>query len=71
MDKILAGSLDSFEVPDLLSLLNTGGRTGVLVFERPDRETKIFLREGRPVFATSSAISIGSTVFPAETRRPS
>lgn len=55
MEKILEGSLDRFEVPDLLALLNTGGRTGVLVFECADKETKIFLRDGRPVFAISSA----------------
>jgi len=55
MLKILEGSLDRFEVPDLLSFLGTGGRTGVLVLERPDRESKVFLREGRPVFATSTA----------------
>ena len=54
MLKILEGSLDRFEVPDLLSFLGTGGRTGVLVLERPDRESKVFLREGRPVFATST-----------------
>ena len=54
MEKILEGSLDRFQVPDLLFFLNTGARTGVLVFERPDRETKVFLREGRPVFATST-----------------
>ena len=55
MDKILEGNLGRFEVPDLLSFLKTGGRTGVLVFERSDRENKVFLREGRPVFATSSS----------------
>lgn len=55
MEKILEGSLDRFEVPDLLALLNTGGRTGVLVFECADSETKVFLRDGRPVFAISSA----------------
>ena len=54
MDRILEGRLDRFEVPDLLSFLGTGGRTGVLVFERPDRESKVFFREGRPVFAISS-----------------
>jgi hypothetical protein len=55
MDKILEGNLGRFEVPDLLSFLKTGGRTGVLVFERSDRENKVFLREGRPVFATSTS----------------
>jgi len=54
MLKILEGSLGRFEVPDLLSFLGTGDRTGVLVFERSDRESKVFLREGRPVFATST-----------------
>jgi uncharacterized protein DUF4388/FHA domain-containing protein len=55
MDKILEGNLGRFEVPDLLSFLKTGERTGVLVFERSDRENKVFLREGRPVFATSTS----------------
>jgi Domain of unknown function (DUF4388)/FHA domain len=55
MDKILEGNLGRFEVPDLLAFLKTGGRTGVLVFERSDRENKVFLREGRPVFATSTS----------------
>jgi hypothetical protein len=54
MEKILEGSLSRFEVPDLLNLLNIGQRTGVLVFERPDQETKLFFREGSPVYATST-----------------
>ena len=54
MDKVLDGDLAHFEVPDLLTLLSTGRRTGALVLERKDQETKLFLREGRPVFATSS-----------------
>ena len=57
MEKILEGSLVGFEVPDLLTFLGQGGRTGVLVLERPDNETKLFFREGRPVFATSTAES--------------
>jgi pSer/pThr/pTyr-binding forkhead associated (FHA) protein len=55
MEKILEGDLGCFEVPDLLTFLNLGRRTGALVMERPDYETKLYLREGRPVFATSTA----------------
>ena len=55
MEKILEGNLACFEVPDILTFLNLGRRTGALVMERPDYETKLFLREGRPVFATSTA----------------
>jgi hypothetical protein len=54
MDKVLDGDLACFEVPDLLTLLSTGRRTGALVLERKDQETKLFLDEGKPVFATSS-----------------
>jgi hypothetical protein len=55
MEKILEGSLNHFEVPDLLTFLNLGRRTGVLVLERDDRESKLFFRDGRPVYATSTA----------------
>jgi len=55
MQKILEGELASFEVPDLLVFLEAGRRTGVLVLERADCETKLFLRAGRPVFAVSTA----------------
>jgi len=54
MEKVLEGNLARFEAPDLLTFLNMCRRTGVLVMERPDQETKLFLREGRPVFATST-----------------
>jgi Domain of unknown function (DUF4388)/FHA domain len=54
MEKIFEGDLASFEVPDLLTFLNLSQPTGVLVLERRDQETKLFLREGRPVFATST-----------------
>jgi hypothetical protein len=54
MDKILEGALDRFAVPDLLTFLDMARRTGVLVMERPEQETKLFFREGKPVFATSS-----------------
>jgi hypothetical protein len=54
MDKILEGALDRFHVPDLLTFLDMARRTGVLVLERAEQETKLFFREGHPVFATSS-----------------
>jgi hypothetical protein len=54
MEQILAGLLARFAVPDLLVFLNISERTGVLVLEHEDGETKIFLREGRPIFATSN-----------------
>ncbi len=54
MERVLEGNLSRFEVPDLLTFLNMGRRTGVLVMERPDQETKLFFRQGTPVFATST-----------------
>ena len=54
MEKILDGNLGRFEMPDVLTFLNMGRRTGVLVLEHPEQESKIFLREGRPIYATST-----------------
>ena len=54
MQKILEGDLARLEVPDVLTFLNLGRRTGVLALEKPDQETKLFLRDGNPVFATST-----------------
>jgi hypothetical protein len=59
MEKVLEGDLTRFSVPDVLTLLHMGQRTGVLALERnaeasPYEETKLFVREGRPVFATAS-----------------
>jgi hypothetical protein len=70
MDKVLDGDLARFSVPDVLTLLGMGQRTGVLVLERtgtgdsgdgtppataPEyEETKLFVREGRPVFAVAT-----------------
>ena len=54
MEKVLDGDLSRFEVPDLLTFLGSARRTGVLVLERKDQETKLFLRDGRPVFANST-----------------
>lgn len=65
MDKVLEGSLSRFEVPDVLSFLNMGRRTGLLAMERADQETKLFIRDGNPVFATSSRddLRLGSTLI--------
>jgi hypothetical protein len=54
MEKVLEGDLSRFEVPDLLTFLHLGHRSGVLVMERKEQETKLFLREGTPVFAASN-----------------
>jgi hypothetical protein len=54
MDKALEGDLACFEVPDLLTFLHQGQRSGVLSMERPDQETKLYLREGNPVYAAST-----------------
>jgi hypothetical protein len=77
MEKVLEGNLARFEAPDLLIFLNMCRRTGVLVMERPDQETKLFLREGRPVYATSTkedlrlgAIVVRMGKVPAEALEP-
>jgi hypothetical protein len=54
MDKILEGDLACFEVPDLLTFLGMGRRTGVLVLEKPDQETKVFFRDGQPIHSVST-----------------
>ncbi|HKC13558.1 MAG TPA: DUF4388 domain-containing protein, partial [Vicinamibacteria bacterium] len=64
MEKTLEGNLAAFEVPDLLTFIGLGGRTGVLVLERPQQETKLFFRDGKAVFATSTAeeLRFGNTL---------
>jgi hypothetical protein len=54
MESVLQGELNRFEVPDILTFLNVGRSTGVLVMERPEQETKLFFRDGNPVFATTT-----------------
>ncbi|HEV7498861.1 MAG TPA: DUF4388 domain-containing protein [Vicinamibacteria bacterium] len=54
MHKILEGDLGRLDVPDVLTFLNMGRRTGVLALEKIDQETKLFFREGNPVYASSS-----------------
>jgi hypothetical protein len=54
MHKILEGDLARLDVPDVLSFLNMGRRTGVLSLEKLDQETKLFFRDGNPVYAAST-----------------
>jgi hypothetical protein len=54
MEKSLEGDLASVEVPDLLTFLQQGERSGVLAMERSDQETKLYLRQGSPVYAAST-----------------
>jgi len=54
MEKVLEGDLSRFEVPDLLTFFKMGRRTGVLAMERKDQESKLYVRRGSPVYATSS-----------------
>jgi hypothetical protein len=54
MEKALEGDLACFEVPDLLTFLHQGERSGVLSMERSEQETKLYLRAGNPVFAAST-----------------
>ena len=67
MEKVLEGKLASFEVPDLLTFLNMGRRTGALIMERSDEETKIFFADGNPVFActTRSELRLGNMLVKA------
>jgi hypothetical protein len=58
MEKIIEGDLSRFEVPDLLTFLNMGRRTGVLALERPEQESKLFFREGNPIYSTSTRDSL-------------
>ena len=58
MEKTLEGTLGAFEVPNILTFLNLGRLDGVLVFENPDQETKLFLQDGDPVFANSTKPSL-------------
>lgn len=65
MQKVIEGDLGCFEVPDLLALLDIAGRTGVLVLEKTTQETKLFFRDGKPIFATSTKddLRLGSVLI--------
>ena len=72
MERVLEGDLTSFEVPDLLTFLNIARRTGVLAMERKDQETRLFVREGKPVYATSTKedLRLGRMLIRQEKLRP-
>lgn len=53
MDPSFQGLLSRVEVPDLLTFVNLCRRTGVLELDREGQNTRLFLREGQPVFANS------------------
>jgi hypothetical protein len=48
------GLLERVEVPDLLTFIHLGRRTGVLDLEHDGKTTRTFFRDGQPVFATSN-----------------
>jgi hypothetical protein len=54
VERILEGNLARLEVPDLLTFLHMVGRTGVLALERTDQESKLFFRDGNPIYAVST-----------------
>ena len=71
MEKALEGDLACFEVPDLLTFLHQGERSGVLSMERPDQETKLYLRAGKAMFGLMNTTKLfllqgsGTAAFPA------
>lgn len=50
----LEGRLENVPVADVLSFVRHTRRTALVVFERPDQETRTFCAEGDPVWAVSS-----------------
>ena len=59
MEKALEGNLTHSELADLLLLFQSGRRTGLLVLEQPDQESKIFVKDGTPVFAATTNPGMG------------
>jgi hypothetical protein len=59
MEKALEGNLAHSELADLLLFFQSGRRTGLLVLEQPDQESKIFVKDGTPVFAATSNPEMG------------
>ena len=47
------GLVGSVEIPDLLTFVNLGRRTGVTELTRTGQLTRVFFQKGNPVFATS------------------
>lgn len=54
MQASFEGQVHRVETPDLLTFVNLARRTGLLEMERPNQSTRIFFREGDPVFANST-----------------
>jgi hypothetical protein len=54
MEKSFGGDLARAEVPDLLSYLHMGRRTGVLLLERTGQQTSVYFRDGDPIYGNSS-----------------
>lgn len=52
MEPGFQGRLLRIEVPDLLTFVNMGRRTGLLEMERDAQTTRVFFRDGNPVFAS-------------------
>jgi hypothetical protein len=53
MEASFRGLIARVEVPDLLTFVHLGRRTGVTELERSEQSTRVFFRTGDPVFATS------------------
>jgi hypothetical protein len=53
MEASFRGLIGRVEVPDLLTFVHLGRRTGVTELERKSQSTRIFFRGGDPIFATS------------------
>lgn len=54
MDPSFQGRLQRIEVPDLLTFVHLGSRSGLLELERSPQSSKIFFRSGNPVVASSN-----------------
>ncbi|MCP4231846.1 MAG: DUF4388 domain-containing protein [bacterium] len=50
----IKGDLETVNLPDVLQLLGTAGKTGALSIRRGLEEKRIYFDKGRPVFASSS-----------------
>jgi len=59
MEKALEGNLTHSELADLLLFFQSGRRTGLLVLERTDQESKIYVKDGTPVFAATTDPEMG------------
>lgn len=54
MGNAIEGDLGLVEIPDLLTFVNMGRRTGVLILERTGQETRVFFRDGNPIYASTT-----------------